>query len=155
MAVIITTHYIEEARQANRVRISYHNIITCRFSIRILYVQVGLMRNGILLGEDSPENIMEMFNCTTLEDAFLQLCTKQGDLDKEDTIQTTGNFTTQMMSNIEQDSQFNNPYKDSEKISIKESSKRKKLIDKLKFTTKTRMKALLTKNFIQFIRQPA
>lgn len=36
------------------------------------------MRNGILLAEDSPENIMRAFQTATLEDAFLILSQKQG-----------------------------------------------------------------------------
>ncbi|KAM4591703.1 ABC transporter G family member 20 isoform 2-T2 [Odontesthes bonariensis] len=52
-SVIITTHYIEEARQAN---------------------VVGLMRNGHLLAEGPPEAVMKQHSATTLEHAFLQLC---------------------------------------------------------------------------------
>uniref|UniRef100_A0A667X775 ATP-binding cassette, sub-family H, member 1 n=1 Tax=Myripristis murdjan TaxID=586833 RepID=A0A667X775_9TELE len=51
VSVIITTHYIEEARQAN---------------------VVGLMRNGRLLAEGPPEAVMKQHS--TLEHAFLQLC---------------------------------------------------------------------------------
>ncbi|XP_076016527.1 ABC transporter G family member 20 isoform X2 [Genypterus blacodes] len=53
VSVIITTHYIEEARQAN---------------------VVGLMRNGRLLAEGPPEAVMKQHNASTLECAFLQLC---------------------------------------------------------------------------------
>ncbi|XP_019743728.1 ABC transporter G family member 20 isoform X2 [Hippocampus comes] len=53
VSVIITTHYIEEARQAN---------------------VVGLMRNGCLLAEGTPEAVMKLQTSTTLEHAFLQLC---------------------------------------------------------------------------------
>ncbi|XP_078128557.1 ABC transporter G family member 23 isoform X1 [Sander vitreus] len=53
VSVIITTHYIEEARQAN---------------------VVGLMRNGCLLAEGPPDALMKQHNATTLEHAFLQLC---------------------------------------------------------------------------------
>ncbi|KAM7385301.1 hypothetical protein PAMP_001389 [Pampus punctatissimus] len=53
VSVIITTHYIEEARQAN---------------------VVGLMRNGCLLAEGPPEAVMKQHSATTLEHAFLQLC---------------------------------------------------------------------------------
>lgn len=58
ISVIITTHYIEEARQAD----------IC-----------ALMRNGILLEEDKPLAIMEKYKCETLEQAFLKLCVKQID----------------------------------------------------------------------------
>ncbi|XP_061601555.1 ABC transporter G family member 23 isoform X2 [Cololabis saira] len=53
VSIIITTHYIEEARQAN---------------------VVGLMRNGNLLAESPPDTVMKLHSSTTLEHAFLQLC---------------------------------------------------------------------------------
>lgn len=53
ITVLITTHYIEEARQAN---------------------VVGLMRHGKLLAEDSPDNLMAEFLMDSLEDVFLKLC---------------------------------------------------------------------------------
>ncbi|MGH0171906.1 UNVERIFIED_CONTAM: hypothetical protein FKN15_064967 [Acipenser sinensis] len=53
VSVIITTHYIEEARQAN---------------------VVGLMRNGNLLAEAPPEKLMQQHGALTLESAFLELC---------------------------------------------------------------------------------
>lgn len=56
LAIIITTHYIEEAKQAN----------CC-----------GLMRGGILLIEDTPSHIIQKYQCENLEEAFLQLCVIQ------------------------------------------------------------------------------
>lgn len=53
LTVIITTHYIEEARAAN---------------------VVGLMRYGKLLVEASPELLLRKFNLITLEEVFLKLC---------------------------------------------------------------------------------
>ncbi|XP_041108905.1 ABC transporter G family member 20 isoform X1 [Polyodon spathula] len=53
VSIVITTHYIEEARQAN---------------------VVGLMRNGILLAEAPPEKLMQQHGALTLESAFLELC---------------------------------------------------------------------------------
>lgn len=53
ITVVITTHYIEEARQAN---------------------VVGLMRHGKLLAEDSPDNLMAQHGLDNLEDVFLKLC---------------------------------------------------------------------------------
>jgi len=55
--IIITTHYIEEARQAD-----------C----------VGMMRNGRLLTEDSPQSLMLNSGLVTLEDVFLKLCYQTG-----------------------------------------------------------------------------
>ncbi|KAK4007658.1 hypothetical protein OUZ56_012811 [Daphnia magna] len=53
--VIVTTHYIEEARQANTI---------------------GMMRSGRLLTEESPENLLRMYALSSLEDVFLKLCMK-------------------------------------------------------------------------------
>ena len=53
ITVVITTHYIEEARQAN---------------------VVGLMRHGKLLAEDSPDNLMGQHGMDSLEEVFLKLC---------------------------------------------------------------------------------
>lgn len=53
ISVIITTHYIEEARQAN---------------------VVGLMRHGKILAEDSPDKLMRIHQLSNLEDVFLKLC---------------------------------------------------------------------------------
>ncbi|XP_014283298.3 ABC transporter G family member 23 [Halyomorpha halys] len=50
--IIITTHYIEEARQADKV---------------------GLMRGGILLCEEAPTDLMAKNNCDTMEAVFLKL----------------------------------------------------------------------------------
>ncbi|XP_039285174.1 ABC transporter G family member 23-like [Nilaparvata lugens] len=57
--IIITTHYIEEARNSHTI---------------------GLMRGGILLTERSPLQLMEMNNCSSLEEAFLKLSQKQEDI---------------------------------------------------------------------------
>ncbi|XP_022186485.1 ABC transporter G family member 23 isoform X1 [Nilaparvata lugens] len=55
--VIITTHYIEEARQAHAI---------------------GLMRSGRLLAEESPQVLLSMYGCQSLEEVFLKLSRKQG-----------------------------------------------------------------------------
>ncbi|XP_075229152.1 ABC transporter G family member 23-like isoform X2 [Lycorma delicatula] len=50
--IIITTHYIEEAKQAH---------------------YVGLMRRGKLIEQGPPTSLMEKYNCSTLEETFLLL----------------------------------------------------------------------------------
>lgn len=55
-SIIITTHYIDEAGKANRV---------------------GLMRDGKLLAEDTPQAVMQSQDATSLEDAFLALCKRE------------------------------------------------------------------------------
>ncbi|KAK7595507.1 hypothetical protein V9T40_013332 [Parthenolecanium corni] len=54
--IIITTHYIQEAQQAHKI---------------------GLMREGVLLAEESPQELMERCGCDDLETVFLQLSKKQ------------------------------------------------------------------------------
>eukprot|EP00096_Caligus_rogercresseyi_P014658 TRINITY_DN7173_c0_g1_i1.p1 TRINITY_DN7173_c0_g1~~TRINITY_DN7173_c0_g1_i1.p1 ORF type:complete len:745 (+),score=193.02 TRINITY_DN7173_c0_g1_i1:231-2465(+) len=54
--IVITTHYVEEARQAHIV---------------------GMMRYGRLLAEDSPARLMKSFNKPTLEQVFFKLCQKE------------------------------------------------------------------------------
>ncbi|KAK1793688.1 hypothetical protein P4O66_011456, partial [Electrophorus voltai] len=85
VSVIITTHYIEEARQAHTVRharshkcanlavTKCESVKSVRKNSRCA-LQVGLMRNGKLLYEGKPEAVMKQHNAATLESAFLQLC---------------------------------------------------------------------------------
>ncbi|XP_025415785.1 ABC transporter G family member 23-like [Sipha flava] len=54
--IIITTHYIEEAHQAHTI---------------------GLMRNGVLIEEASPEELLIKQNTNSLEEAFLSLSSIQ------------------------------------------------------------------------------
>ncbi|CAH0556078.1 unnamed protein product [Brassicogethes aeneus] len=54
--VIITTHYIDETRQAHLI---------------------GLMRGGYFLAEESPERLIRNFGCDSLEDVFLKLSVMQ------------------------------------------------------------------------------
>jgi len=61
--IIITTHYIEEARQAHTI---------------------GLMRGGVILAEGEPNHLISLNNCDTLEQVFLKLSQKQSyDIDNE------------------------------------------------------------------------
>ena len=55
-SIVITTHYIHEARNADRV---------------------GLMRDGVLLAEDSPQSVMDSQSASSLEEAFLALCRRE------------------------------------------------------------------------------
>ncbi|XP_014666455.1 PREDICTED: ABC transporter G family member 20-like [Priapulus caudatus] len=54
--IILTTHYIEEARAAD---------------------MVGLMRHGILLAESPPADLLMVHQSETLEAVFLKLCTEE------------------------------------------------------------------------------
>ena len=54
--VIITTHYIDETKQAH-----------C----------IGLMRGGRFLAEESPEGLLRKYHADSLEDVFLKLSVMQ------------------------------------------------------------------------------
>jgi ABC-type multidrug transport system ATPase subunit len=75
--VIITTHYIEEARQAHTI---------------------GLMRGGRLLAEDSPANLLKVHQCISLEDVFLRLCMK--DKSTNNAITSPTNVANNNSSNV-------------------------------------------------------
>ena len=53
LTIILTTHYIEEARTAN---------------------VVAFMRNGKILAENEPNFLLDKYNSTNLEEVFLKLC---------------------------------------------------------------------------------
>ena len=42
-----------------------------------LQFQIGFTRNGKILAEGSPSELMIRYNCSTLEEVFLHLCRKQ------------------------------------------------------------------------------
>ena len=54
--IVITTHYIEEARHCS---------------------VVGLMNEGQMLTEDAPASLMTRYGAANLEDVFLKLCLRQ------------------------------------------------------------------------------
>lgn len=56
VTVLLSTHYIEEARQSTHI---------------------GLMRNGVQIAEDTPQNILLKLEASNLEEAFLKLSERQ------------------------------------------------------------------------------
>lgn len=169
LAVIITTHYIDETKQAHKI---------------------GLMRKGVLLAENSPNHLLSAFNTTSLEDAFLKLCLQQGSdevaenntktlqqknlqkhpdvLVHSNDVNSNNNTTTTTVAittvvdpkkTAVNSSECLNPettkhvYRDS--TYSNDAERRPSIIEKIRFTSRTKMKALLAKNFIQMIRQPA
>lgn len=74
--IIITTHYIEEARRS-------HN--------------VGFMRQGRLLMQQDPDRLLADRGVDTLEDAFLDICRNQGRIScvpEQEKIEYKGNVPT-------------------------------------------------------------
>lgn len=115
LSVLLTTHYILEAEKSDKV---------------------GMMRNGILLAEDSPARIISQFNVSTLEVAFLEACTAQERDEKYKDIRVETTDDEPLQQAREND---NEPSKTDVTFSIL----RWQLIQ-----------AFLCKQFIQFKRQP-
>ena len=136
IAIIITTHYIDEAKQADRI---------------------GLMRNGLLLAEDSPLNVMNRMNVDNLEEAFLRLCMRRGiseevEEDTEDIIIDTNKQTN---NELEMQPKINHTHFIDDKI----DTLRKKEEERDKEDSNTRFRwqiiyAMIVKNVLQLKRQP-
>jgi ABC-type multidrug transport system ATPase subunit len=128
----VTTHYIDEAKQADRC---------------------GLMRNGILLAEDTPRNIISRHEVENLEEAFLKLCTKRGISEEalEDD-KVLANITARMPDNLELEERVDQNRNDTvdEATQPAEPS-----LFKRKTYAWSTMRALFTKNYLQMKRQPA
>lgn len=79
--ILITTHYIEEAARADLV---------------------ALMRNGEIVMQDTPHNIMRSQSSLTLEEAFLKICSKRssdnGNISKNIKLTTNKNKAIQPYS---------------------------------------------------------
>lgn len=118
IAIIITTHYIEEAEKVNRC---------------------GLMRNGVLLAEDSPQKICARTRCDGLSDAFLQLCLDREIMgDSQACVETQSDKTTIGVNQL-----------------VSDPSENSFIGNRRKIFHKNTMKALIHKSFIQIFRQPA
>lgn len=141
------------------------------------------MRNGILLAEDSPANIMQKFRSDNLEDAFLILSQKQGVSEEADTtigraagqkvleaieVHNASENTANKINEKEKEASqrtdneakkdLSTPVISKTKLKRNQSFQEQKpdgLIGKLTFTSQIRMKALLMKNLLQLIRQPS
>jgi ABC-type multidrug transport system ATPase subunit len=117
ISIILTTHYIEEATKAH---------------------QCGLMRNGILLDEDTPKMIMNNFHVSRLEEAFLCLC------------QTSEDFIESKIIHESREIEMNeicSNYNENQSDSFKSLRERKY------FNLKT-LKALIFKSYVQVVRRP-
>jgi ABC-type multidrug transport system ATPase subunit len=138
LSIIITTHYIEEAKQAN-----------C----------VGLMRNGVLLAEDRPTVIMNQMRVDNLEEAFLALCLKRGasedagNLSHIETVPTHNNnnhhhHTNELEMNANDKSSSQRDKSKTKFSHISDESRSNKLRKQI-------VRALFVKNALQLKRQPA
>ena len=124
LAIIITTHYVDEAKLADRC---------------------GLMRNGILLAEDTPSNIISRHEVENLEEAFLKLCLKK---------EVSKNV---LVERVIEKNRSDDEYEMSHVTEVKatDAVQRDAMAEKRKEFQWITMKALLTKNLLQLKRQPA
>ncbi|XP_071579699.1 uncharacterized protein [Temnothorax nylanderi] len=123
ITVLITTHYIEETKNASKI---------------------GLMRCGKLLAESPPQKLLEQFQCSFLEEAFLKLCKGQNDAiilneTQESKAEDTGSGSELMNQ-------------DQDKYEQTKGNSEYKTVSRRKVSRSKRFKALLAKNGIQFLR---
>ncbi|XP_025995053.1 ABC transporter G family member 23 [Solenopsis invicta] len=119
VTVLITTHYIEEAKKATKI---------------------GLMRKGKLLAELKPCELLQQFQCSLLEEAFLKLSETQDE-------EITSNERYQRLS----EGTSSNVLSQDRYEPTKEISETKAISGSQVLRLK-RLKALTIKNHIQFIR---
>ncbi|XP_072759168.1 ABC transporter G family member 23-like isoform X2 [Anoplolepis gracilipes] len=122
ITVLMTTHYIEETKNAN---------------------MIGLMRRGKLLEESSPQQLLDRFQCSSLEEVFLGLCQAQNNSMLANTSEV------REVKDIEDDAlhQDENSYK-----RIKDRIAEYKVKSIYNGSASKRFKALMIKNVTQFFR---
>lgn len=116
VTVLLTTHYIEEAGQATRI---------------------GLMRNGVQIAEDSPRNILQMWEAEHLEDAFLKMSERQ------EAGLPTQNKIVNALEIIETHVDENSNYNRRQRNSLKTTQEQ---------TTTKILKALILKHYLEIVR---
>ncbi|XP_048486543.1 ABC transporter G family member 20 isoform X2 [Plutella xylostella] len=132
--VIITTHYIDETKQAHKI---------------------GLLRDGQLLAEQSPEQLLRQFSCDTLEDAFLKLALRQHEYaPKRNTLKGSPDVIPET-SVSRQESRFPSREDFSGVTSSTDVLTKQEKPKKIKGKTRARYKAVFIKNIQQFGRNPA
>ncbi|KAL0110784.1 hypothetical protein PUN28_014027 [Cardiocondyla obscurior] len=128
ITVLITTHYIEETKNADKI---------------------GLMRDGKMLTESSPQQLLERFECSLLEEAFIKLCDVQNNaVTLNEAQRSEPESTSSDVLNQDQD-QDNNYYTETNEIPVCKTVTERRVSRWKKF------KALVIKNGIQVLRNYA
>ncbi|XP_056637728.1 uncharacterized protein LOC130445863 [Diorhabda sublineata] len=137
-SVIITTHYIEECRQANKI---------------------GLMREGRLLAEESPSRLLTLFNSETLEQVFLLLSKRQEDGRLSELADSHQPVVDEQNNSVLMNEPTGSRVSVATTVSTfemengsKDVLTKNKLLKRQNSLNKRRMKALLDKNWKQFYR---
>jgi ABC-type multidrug transport system ATPase subunit len=111
VTIFLTTHYIEETKQSDKV---------------------GLMRKGVLIAEDTPNQILKVYEAKNMEEAFLRLSEKH---------EVSGE-----VKRIESEH-------DNEAGTSRESMKSHKVVENLSEPNKIKiLKALLSKHYLELFR---
>lgn len=113
------------------------------------------MRNGVLLAEDTPTNIMIKFGTQSIEDAFLILSQRQGNEDQLNQIMSHGKSQTLPAAAPLPTEVIDVHEPTAEKPPLPYVEPQNDNGKKIFFTTKGRLKAMMTKNFVQLFRQPS
>lgn len=100
-----------------------------------------MLRNGIIVAEDTPANLLNQFATDNLENAFLVLCKRQGE---EHSVVSKSLNISELFEPRQKEEVHRRT------LPEHETSKSKNLLRKIYV-----MKALTTKNFIQAFRRPA
>ncbi|XP_047525989.1 ABC transporter G family member 20-like [Pieris napi] len=133
--VIITTHYIDETKQAHKI---------------------GLLRDGQLLAQDSPTDILRRFNCDTLEDAFLKMALIQNENSRTNRRRSTLSSSPDVIpeSSIVNDSRFQSTEDFNVVTSSRDVLTKQENGVELKSKRTGRLKAVFIKSIQQFSRHP-
>lgn len=118
------------------------------------------MRNGILLAENTPTNIMRKFESNSIEEAFLVLSQKQGvdiitskpvDLKKINSKPPLSDDAAPSITLNNTNFNLDKNTNDSTNYNDVQSYNKQNLF----FSTRGKIKALMIKNFVQLFRQPS
>ncbi|CAF3899036.1 unnamed protein product [Rotaria sp. Silwood1] len=130
--IMITTHYIEEARKANRV---------------------GLMRSGRMLAEDEPNHLVNQYNEISLENVFLRLCYEDQNCIQQQTTMNNidGDCDTDVSNNINEQNLESTYVADTPVESLlitvnRKQTSRKNFIDYFRFPHIHKIYALIMKD---------
>lgn len=119
------------------------------------------MRKGVLLAEDTPENIMHRFEVNSVEEAFLILSQRQGDSDVIDIAQLPRSdyqAAPAICDGVEViDSSIGKENSIKDQLEMEDSNKEDKMkaLREWLYITRGRIKALMIKNFVQLSRHPS
>lgn len=136
VTIVITTHYIEETKLADKI---------------------GLLRHGKLLAEASPKRLLAKCRCDSLEEAFLRLSQKQ-EVNEESLRRSTTENNVEYLPELEEITNIRIPEQNYTLPTKSYDPNASWVNSPIHRTTKRRksrrFQALMIKNFYQFVRNP-